>query len=350
MSDDTATATATADPVDTGNQQVGTTQTDTASVAAPDQTGNQPETGTAAPSQPNIGKETVVPPTAPPQAVDPVEEWKQKYETRDKSYNELRTYANRQMAEMQKFRQQFDGIDPQQAREALAAAQRQQAAQQVSPFSRRHPEYSQTRSRLDRVQMFERAAEGIQDEQQVRQMAQRMGVTVDDLKMSQEARATREQMTEELLSDPDSFIADRVQGLIQNHFNQYEQYQQARTSTGQWMERNQDLVQHYAKDMHAVMDPTVPGQAKAEYVAKLLAERDALKAKLSENVEAVSTAQAQKQIVTSRAQGVSRRTAPSTLANTEDPAETLRKQGITISDPNYFKRLNALNEARAAQS
>ncbi len=332
----TETAEATEIVADSAPQTEAAEAVETTQVATP-----TAPTTEAAPSQLHNGVQTKTqsgtPAPAQPQQPAPIN-WQKRYE-------DQQPYLTKSRQEIAEMRKQYDGLDPVRAREALADMERRAQAANASPFSRRNPEYGQNKSRIDRADMFLKAAEGM-DNDQARQMAARMGVTAEDLSIRNQANAYREQMQEQLFSDPDAFIAERVESLVQQKLSEHAAFLEGRTNAEKWLSdpKNDQIVKSYATDINRLVDSNVPLRDKVAFLGEKLSRLEALEKQLGQQAETVSQANAQQAALSSRSQGATRR-GNTTASRVTDAAkyvtETLK---IKRTDPKYIQAIQETNE------
>lgn len=308
------------DNADAGTDNTGTQPTEvdqsTATGTAPDAgTQNQPETD----SQPHSGTDTtttnqqvegnaqVVQPTGEQK---PATSWDSPENPYFKRFNDTQSHAARlyqekmqQAKQIQEYQDRISRFEKMQ--------QEQEAKAKILPFQKSHPEYANTRERLGKVAAFRTALSAIDnvDDNTMKKMAQNFGLTVDDFKLEQSEQAYRQKIDEELRADPEGFVQTRVESKIQEALQKYDSYIQSKVNVERLVNdpTNARLIKQYAPQMAQVMDPQVPAREKAFQYAQLLAERDALKAKLGNRVEEVSHYEAQDAFAKPRQQGGGRK-------------------------------------------
>jgi hypothetical protein len=108
-----------------------------------------------------------------------------------------------EMSELRKFREE----------------QTKQAEQaKLKPYQAQHPMHQQSMQRIALAEAFEAATEGMDQQQRV-QTAQRMGITNDDLKLKNEWKSHKEQVSQQMAADPDGFISQRAEQIAEQKFN-----------------------------------------------------------------------------------------------------------------------------------
>ncbi len=336
--DTNTSATETADVAQTATDSA--PDVDTASAAETVQTATQAAPVEAAPSQLHNGEQTktqVAPPAPATQAMATVN-WEQRYK-------DQQPYLTRSRQELAEMRKQYDGLDPQRAREALAEMERRQTVANTSPFSRRHPEYSQNKSRIERADMFLKAAEGM-DNDQARAMAARMGITADDLQIRNQANAHREQMQEQLFSDPDAFITERVENLVTQKLSEHAAFLEGRTNAEKWLSdpKNDQIVKSYAPDINRLLDGSTPLRDKVAFLGEKLSRLEALEKQLGQQAETVSQASAQQAALNGRSQGATRRGNTGTTRVTDAVKYVEQTMKLKRGDPKYLQSIQETND------
>lgn len=96
--------------------------------------------------------------------------------------------------------------------------QTKQAEQaKLKPYQAQHPQHTQSMQRIALAEAFEAAAEGMDQQMRV-QTAQRMGITNDDLKLKNEWKSHRDQVSQQMATDPDAFISNRAEQIAEQKF------------------------------------------------------------------------------------------------------------------------------------
>jgi hypothetical protein len=88
----------------------------------------------------------------------------------------------------------------------------------LKPYQAQHPQHQQSMQRIALAEAFEAATEGMDQQQRVA-TAQRMGITNDDLKLKNEWKSHREQVSQQMATDPDAFISQRAEQIAEQKFN-----------------------------------------------------------------------------------------------------------------------------------
>lgn len=283
--------------------------------------------------------------TTPTTQAPPPNPWDSDENPYRKRFNDTLASGTKVYQELQQLKKQYDGIDPELARQALEARKRQEEASKLKPWNKGHESYEKfqaVRSRVSEYQRMLQSADTPEKQALVRELA---GKTLrpEEIQQVQEYEADRQQLQAQLHEDPRGFVAELVGPMIQEAIAQFEQFQAARQQTTSWFSdpNNAPLVDRYAPDMYRMMDPSVPARDKAIEMARLKAENDALKARLSSTSETQAHAEAQQAARTRAAQGTVAR-APSTTP-ISDPYGHLVKQGLKPGTIEFAMALQKLN-------
>lgn len=354
MTDDITQGTAAGDSASADLPQTG------APGAQPDQTasaGADSQTGlTAAPSQPNTAESTTPPPSQP--AGGQSTDWMRQAppELRsilEKDPNELKRMIGRyhswgkRESELGQVRQELERL--------RAEAQQREQAQKASPYTKRHPEYEQTKQRVSRAESLIRAQRALglnpenpEDKARLAALAREYRVTPDDMKAHQEAEAYREQMLTRLQEDPDGFFQDREERLlarVEEMLVQREQAQQVQANTAAWINdpANAQMIQAHAPEIVQMVDPNIPYRERAAFAGKLLSELDALKKQLGKQVEQASQAGAQRALAQMPAPGASKAAAGGSPRVTDAREYVQKVLKILPSDHRYAEKLIEVN-------
>jgi hypothetical protein len=266
-----------------------------------------------------------------------------------KRFNDVLAHSQRLYQERQELQKRYDGLDPDAARKALEFQKERQAAAALKPWNKGHDGFDKFQSVRSRVADFNRmraAADTPEKQQVLRDLAGTM-FSQEDLTLVREAEEDARAFNFKMQSDPQGTIAEMVMPIIEQKLAQFDQFMGARNQTQQWFSDpgNQPLLDRYAPDMYRMMDPSVPARDKAIEVARLKAENDALKAKLSSQVETTATAEAQTAARRGQATGPARR-GPATAPAITDPVQHLLKQGFRPGTTEFGIALQKLNASQ----
>jgi hypothetical protein len=316
----------------TGTATAGT-QTETAAAPVTSDTSSQtPAVEQAATSDPQAGEATAV-----NTAERPANPWETDDNPYKKRFNDVLPHSQRLYQENQQLTNKFKQLEEQVNHFRQQESQRAQQLK-LKDWHPRSPNYQQTKSSYDKVNAFIKAKNALPesvrgDETTIRSLAQGLGVTPEDAKLYHQVETDREMVKEQLLSDPEAFFDNMFESRMMAKFQEFEQFQQARTNAQKFLEdpKIQPLIQQYAGEMDRMMDPSVPGREKALMVAQLMAENEAMRSKLGQG--AVKTAQAEAQ--QALRQGVPAgkpRGAASRQDTIEDPFTHFSKKGLKGTD------------------
>lgn len=260
----------------------------------------------------------------------------------EKRYKDGQSYLTKLAQENAHYKRTWDGIDPQQARQALVDFESRQQVANVSPFNRNHPDYASTKQRVDRASTFLKAAEGLEPDQ-ARAMAHRLGVTADDIRLQQQAERNRAQVIDELHSDPDGFIQSRVESMVHQALQQYDQWTAAKSGADQWLSEKgrADLLKN--PDVQRLFDERVPLRERLSLVGDKLARLEALERQVASQTGAVSQAAAQQELLGKRAQGTAR-SGQAKSRITDGPTYVRETLKLNPSDPRYVGALIETNQ------
>lgn len=265
--------------------------------------------------------------SATPAQADPFEKrWKDATAWGTKLSQENKRYQEQMKA--------WEGLDPNQVRQALQLQQQQAEAARLKPWNTRHPEFAATQTKLSRVRNYFQAAEAIEADPNVTpeakqsmlaRLAQRTGVTRDDAKLYQDFEADKNSIQERLATDFEGLFDDLFEARFQARMQHYEQFQDARTKTQNLLSQNQPLIEKRRDEILWAMNNPQRSEVAFE-LAKAREELEALKARVGQDSEQVETAQAQSAALKQRA-SVKRDAASRTPAI--DPVAEAAKQGLT---------------------
>lgn len=342
-SDTSATATADAGTSPEGTQQatgVENTATTGTDQGTPDVT---------AATNPSLPTNTSAIPSPAKTAEPPTIDWSKEGPVYQKRFNDTLSSATKlhqQYQEMQKQLQPWQGLDPNEVRAAMAERQRQAQISNLKAWNAGHPEFNRFEKLRDKASNYQRLLSRAETPEQKETLKSLLSseFSPDELRQLEEADTDNRQLLSRFQSDPRGFLAEMVQPVIAQAFQQYESFNEARVGAQQWLTdpNNSTLIGKYAPQMDRMMDPQVPGREKAFTVAQLMAENEALKARLSKDAETVAQAAAQQDALKGRATGATRGNTR-TSQSIGDPVEYLKKQGIEAGHPEFIARLQKLN-------
>ncbi len=336
-------------PDDTSATDTGSVTTETAPItetATAVETTSEVETSTAttpetAPSQVHNGVQTNSQAGTPPLA----QQQQQATVNWEKRYKDQQPYLTKIAQEKAELAKRYDGIDPQRAREALQEMERRQQVANASPFSRRHPEYSQNKSRISLAEAAIKGTQGM-ERGEANRIAANMGVTTEDLQLYNQSQAYQRQMQEQLFSDPDTFIRERVEDLVQQKLDERMAFVEGRANAEKWLSvpQNDQIIKSYAPDINRLLDGSTPLRDKVAFLGEKLSRLDALEKQLGQNAETVSQAAAQQAALGNRSQGSTRRGntgAPRITDAVKHVEQTLK---LKRNDPKYLQTIQETND------
>ncbi len=343
-SESQATATATTGTSSEGTQSAtgvqDTATTGTANAGTPDVTAATTATSSTTETSAIPSKATTDAP-----AID----WLKEGPVFQKRFNDTLSSATKlhqQFQEQQKQLQAWQGLDPQEVRQAMAERQRQAQVSNLKAWNAGHPEFNRYQSLKDKASNYQRLLSRAETPEQKDALRQVLAneFAPAELQQLEEADQDNRQLMSRLQSDPRGFLAEMVQPVIQQAFQQFEQFNAARTGAQQWLSDpgNTQLIGKYAAEMDRMMDPQVPARDKAILVAQLKAENEALKLRVGKDAETVAQAAAQQDAVRGRAVGAARGN-PRTSQSIGDPIAFLAKKGIGTDHPEFLSSLQKLN-------
>ena len=206
----------------------------------------------------------------------------------------------RQSNEVGQLRQQLAQLQQEQ-QTAQRRAQEEAARLNLSPFHSRHPQHQQNTARVQAFGSFKAALQGLppelqNDPAQRARLAQAMGVTPDDEKLYAQQERYSHQVRQELESDPEAFIEKRVERRLNESFQKFEQYLEAKVNANGLIQQHQPLIEKHADRMNWVLDPNVPARDKAIWAAQAEAKVAELMASKVPQAQQVETLKARNQL------------------------------------------------------
>ena len=242
----------------------------------------------------------------------------------------------RQANEVGQLRQQLTQLQQEQS----AAQQRAQEEAQrlnLSPFHSRHPQHQQNTARVQAFSSFKAALQGLppelqNDPSQRARLAQAMGVTGDDEKLFQQQEMYSRQVQQEFQSNPDEFVEKRVERRLQEQFQKFEQYLEAKVNAQGLITQHQPLIEQHGERMNWMLDPNVPARDKAIWAAQQEAKVAELMATKVPQAQQVETLRARNQLA-------SRQVAPTRVAAVAPNAFSEYEKNKRNKDPNAQEAL-----------
>jgi hypothetical protein len=326
------------------------TPTNTA-ISTPDQGANANPSSAGMPDQ--GGSSTTDTRSAQPQASSPVTPQpeaapapptQQQVMDWEKQYRSVLPVYQKSQYELKRMREQYDGIDPNAAREAMQFREQHTKQLQLKPWQKDHPDHGKFQQTVQTGRILGSQIKAIQsnptlspEQKQAAIEAVEQGSGLQDSDR-QSLRAWQEDMQgfqQKFHSDPMGTIGDIAKQVAMQVVQQQQVTQQADVEVGDWFQKNQPIVQRYGQQMQEVITAAERGETwqTAQQVAHLLAERDALREQLGENQSQVQHAAAQQQVIRGRATNPTRRNPVSTPI--EDDPVTM-SEGMSVAQAAQF--------------
>jgi len=318
-----------------------------------------PEGSTPVDTQTDVQSDSLTPPTpvrAPNQATPPAQEAQpdpaKELDGMRTRYNEVRAWSNRVANENQEFRKQWDGLDPQRVREIMAEHERREKASKLNPWNSGHPEHPKFQQLQQKAKTFRSAMANASTEEEKAVIKRVLGsqFSEDDLKTIQQAETDRVQRMEQFHADPAGFVTQMIEPIIQQKLAEFDQFMGARTNAMTMLSDpgNQALIQQYAPKMADIMDGKVPARELAFEHARLMAENEALKRRVGEQIETESTAEAQQAARRGPGRPPGAPNRPKNTAPAKDPIAVLAERKIFPGDQSFARELLKLNSTQRA--
>jgi len=218
-----------------------------------------------------------------------------------KHWQNLESLAGRQGQELGTLRQQaqqFQGIDPQQARAVLA--EREQAAKiaNLQPYNRGHPKNGEFRSTRETRRFIESAVSDVAPENQASVKAALMAKLSPeqrDMMNSYDAYAKAEQdMTPE---DREDRMHEQIDARVNAGIQRAMQYQEQTRRTQEFIAKNPTLMTEHQDLLARALDDNTPRSDLAAEIATLKRQLADATGQRAKDVRVVETAKARDQIV-----------------------------------------------------
>lgn len=263
-----------------------------------------------------------------------------------KRFNDVQPVASRLFQEVKAYKDL--GVDPATIRQMIDERKQREQASNLKPWNAGHSDYNKFKQLRSTANEFrsamQRAGQDPVKQEFVKEMYQGK-FSGEDLQMIQQAETERQEQLEQLQSDPAGFIAQHVDSLIQQKFQQYEQFQNTRQQVTGWFNdpNNQPLVQKYSQDMAQMMDPSIPARDKAVAYAQMKAQVDQLRAQLSQTATQ-SVQQNARQDLLGKGQRQSHRIPNQQRQDVGDPVKYLIGKGFKEGTTEFAVQLERLNK------
>jgi len=284
----------------------------------------------------------------PAQAENPNARWDSPENPYLKRFNDAQSHMGRLYNQ---YKQYADtGLKPDEIQKIIEERKQREAASNLKPWNKGHEGYSRYTQLKSAANEFRTAMQKAGNDPVKQEFVKEMyqgRFNDQDLDMIRQAEIDRQDQLEALQSDPKGFIAQHVQDLIQQHFNQYEQYQTMRSEAQSWFTdpNKAPLIQKYGQDMARIMDQSVPMRDKAVEYAQMKAELEMLRAKVSGETEQNLQQQAKQDLL---GKGQRSFTRPSRQTqNIGDPVKYLTEQkGLQPGTIEFARELAKLNSKK----
>lgn len=262
-------------------------------------------------------------------ATPPVIDWaKAQEELGIKSPDDIRRLVGqqslfgRQANELGELRRQNAQIQQQMQQDAQRREQEAQRAN-LSPFHAKNPQYQANQGRIANANAFNKALAALppelqQDPNAINRLAHGMGVTNEDRKLAQDAKAYQDQILTEQASDPEGFVEKRIERVMQQSFSRFEEYLNNKNQAQQFVQQHQEFINNPETQqiMSQVLDERTPRSELAVRIARLEQEKAQLLSRAKSETAEVSHLKAQDELAT-RQTVTRRRASPSTTTQTD---------------------------------
>ena len=257
-------------------------------------------------------------------ADEPVVDW-------EKRYNDQSTYLGQRASEIHSLQQQVSGYeqlgDPQVVAQQLQQFKEQSEKSELKAWNSRSPEYSNfqsTRSKADAINKLVNDANPEDRDAIIRSASGQF--SADEQAMlgaySEHNANTQRQMAE----DPEGYIGNLVEDMIQSRFNEYEQYKGQEAQTNQYITENSDLIDRNREDfMHIIGDQGNRSDLALQYV-QMKEELAQLRASVGQSLE--SQVQAEAQSTATKQSATVTRDLNSSIPS-QDPVKLAKEKGLS---------------------
>lgn len=317
-----------------GTASAGTPTADPANAGLKNNTSSQTQSGDASLRS---SDSKVSEATGPEGSEQPANPWESNDNVYKKRFNDALPHLNKTFQEKRQIEQKYQALEQQYNAMREQEAERSKQMQ-LKDWHPRSPNYQQTKQVYDKVGNYIKAKNALPAEMQtpevLRSVADQFGVTAEDAKVYHQVEADRQQTQEQLLSDPETFIVNRVESLIAAKLQEYETFNMAKQSAQSFLTdpKIQPLIEKYAQDMDRMMDPGVPGRDKALLVAQLRAENEALKSRLGNGAVEAAQVEAQQALRQGGNRGRQSRGAAGKDSTIADPVAHFQAKGLKGQD------------------
>lgn len=237
--------------------------------------------------------QTATPTPVQPQSVD----WQ-------KRFNDTQPFLSKLQQENQQYRQQlqqWDGLDPREIRQQQQAQQQQAQLASLKPWNRDHPEHTRFRGVRERLKAQYELANELPPETRDQAMRAINGrVSESDRKALEEYRSYRESEEAMTPEERDDRYREMAAQVFSAKLAEYEQFQQTRQGTQQFLQSNSEVVDKYRDVVLWGMNHPARREVGVR-LAQLEAENEQLRGKATTQTQEVETARARDAITKQRA-------------------------------------------------
>ena len=259
-----------------------------------------------------------------PDADVPVVDW-------EKRYNDQQSYVGQQGSEIHRLRQDAERYaqlgDPQQAMQQIRQFKEQSAKQDLKAWNSRSPEYSNFQSVRSKADAYNQLISNATPETRDAIIQSAAGqFSTEEQAMLGAYNEHNAHTQRQLAEDPEGFINNIVNDLVQSRFQEYEQYQGQRGETDQYMSENKDLIDRNGDDFMRIISGQGSNRELALEYVQMKEEIASMKTQLGQSLESQVHADAQS-AATKRTATVSRDLSNS--APKQDPVALAKEKGLS---------------------
>lgn len=216
----------------------------------------------------------------------------------EKRYNDQQAYVGTQSSEIHRLRQSAEQYkelgDPQEAMQQLRQFREQSEKQELKQWNSRSPDYSRFQSVRSKAETLNGLIRDASSEQRdAIQQSVAGQFSSEDQAMLMAYNEHQAVTQRQLAEDPESFINNIVQGMIQDKFNDYESYQGHRASTDTFMNENENLIQKHGDDFMRIIGGQGSNRELAVEYVQMKEEIEKMKSQLGQSFETNAQADAQ---------------------------------------------------------
>lgn len=253
----------------------------------------------------------------------PVVDW-------EKRYNDQQTYLGQRSAEITRLKQDNDQYaalgDPQVAAQQLQQFREQSEKSELKAWNSRSSDYSNfqaVRARADAVNRMINDATPENREAIIQAASGQF--SADEQAMLGAYQEHNADTQRQLAEDPEGFINNIVNDLVQSRFQEYEQYKGDQATVGQYISQNEELISRNRDDfMRIIEGQGSKSELAVEYV-QMKEELNALKAQFGQSME--SQAQADAQSAATKTTATVKRDLNTSVPK-QDPVQLANEKGL----------------------